>query len=55
MYKILVVIRSISNIEGGRTVSQQLIEFDNKGDAQYAYDQLMFAKTSEWSVVKLWK
>ena len=55
MFKILVVIRSIGNLEGGRAVSQQLIEFDLLQSAQYAFDQLNAAKNSEWTVVKLWK
>ena len=54
MYKILVVIRAVGSLDGGRSVSQQLIEFNNKGDAEYAFEQLMLAKTSEWSIVKLW-
>jgi hypothetical protein len=55
MYKILVVIRAVGSLDGGRSVSQQLIEFDNMCDAQMAYDKLNLAKSSEWTVVKLWK
>lgn len=55
MYKILVVIRAVGSIDGGRSVSQQLIEFDMLQSAQLAFDQLNAAKNSEWTVVKLWK
>jgi hypothetical protein len=54
MYKILVVIRAVGSFDGGRAVSQQLIEFDSKGDAQYALEQLFVSKTAEWTIVKLW-